>query len=226
MVATLLLVGCTPPQVKSGSLDTSYSGDGIATYVDGTGEVRASVQQPDGKTVVAGSGYFDEPAPSKTEVYVARYDAAGNPDANFGTNSFAKVNVVNDAEVVRSVTIDSQGRIVVAGNVPAPDYPDDTDIFVLRLTPSGQPDSTFSGDGLLLIDRSNHDRVGSVVTSGSRLLVAASFDSGGNWANEWTVLGAQQQREPRPDVQRRWRRHRADVEGRNVRRTAFHGPAA
>ena len=181
--AAALLAGCN----VAGSLDTTYSGDGVATYQDQTGEARASVQQADGKTVVAGWGYYDDHSPSLRAVYVARYDTTGTADLSFGAG-MAKVDVASGTEVVRSVAVDGQGRVVVVGTVPAPDYPDDSDVFVIRLTAAGQLDPTFDGDGIRLIDRSNHDRAGDIVASGSRLLVAGSFDADGSWANQWTVL--------------------------------------
>src|SRR3954451_2611964 len=78
VVVALLLVGCTPPQAKSGELDTSYSGDGVAPAVNGPSLIQATVQQADGKTVAAGTGYFPDASPSLSAVYVARYDTAGN----------------------------------------------------------------------------------------------------------------------------------------------------
>lgn len=188
VVVALLLVGCTPPQAKSGELDATYSGDGVVQAVNGPGAIQATVQQADGRTVAAGTGYHPDASPALSAVYVARYDTAGNAEPGFGSNGFAKVDVVSGAEVVRAVTLDSAGRILVTGYIPAADYPDDSDAFVIRLTSAGQPDTTFSGDGIAIIDRSNHDRAAAIVTTGSRILVAASFDSGGNWANEWTVL--------------------------------------
>jgi uncharacterized delta-60 repeat protein len=185
--ASVLMAGCS----VAGSLDTSYSGDGVATYQDQTGEARTSVQQPDGKTIVAGWGYFPDNSPSLRAVYVARYDTTGTADPSFGSG-MAKVDVVSGAEVVRSVAVDGQGRVVVVGTVPAADYPDDSDVFVIRLTAAGQPDPTFDGDGILLIDRTNHDRAGDIVASGSRLLLAGSFDADGSWANQWTVLALNQ----------------------------------
>lgn len=182
--AIVALAGCKP---VPGALDTTFGDEGVAVYQDATGEARASVQQPDGKTVVAGHGYHPDGSPSLRAVYVARYDTAGRPDPTFA-NSMAKIDVARGGEVVRRVVVDGQGRIVVLGNIPAPDYPDETEVFVLRLTPTGQLDTTFDGDGILLIDRSNHDRAGDVAVQGSRLLVAASFDSGGSWANQWTLL--------------------------------------
>lgn len=186
--ALVALAGCNP---VPGALDTSFSEDGVAIYEDQTGEARASVQQSDGKTVVAGHGYHPDGSSALRAVYVARYETSGLPDRSFA-DGMAKVDVAKGGEVVRRVIVDPQGRIVVVGYIPAADYPDETEVFVLRLTPTGQPDTTFDGDGIAIIDRSNHDRVGDVVAQGNRLLVAASFDSGGSWANQWTVLALDQ----------------------------------
>lgn len=186
--ALLALAGCKP---VPGALDTTFGENGVAIYEDHTGEARASVQHPNGMTVVAGHGYHPDGSSSLRAVYVARYDSAGRPDPSFA-GGMAVIDVARGAEVVRRVIVDGQGRTVVLGYIPAADYPDETEVFVLRLTPTGQRDTTFDGDGVVLIDRSNHDRAGDVVAQGNRLLVAASFDNGGSWANEWTVLALNQ----------------------------------
>src|SRR5947199_360876 len=63
---------------------------------------------------------------------------------------------------------------------------------------TGDLDTGFSGDGLLattfgtkgvaLVNLGNHDRVGGLVLSGSRILLGATQDSGGNFGNEWTAV--------------------------------------
>src|SRR5262249_42073006 len=140
-----------------------------------------------GKLVVAGVGQLTDGSSSATGTYVARYDAAGNLDSTFGTAGVAKMNAVVGSETVRDVAVDPSGRIVVVGFGESV-YPDISDVYVMRFTAAGKPDTTFSGDGLAIIDRTNHDRVGGVAFSGNRILLGATFDLNGNWANQWTLV--------------------------------------
>jgi uncharacterized delta-60 repeat protein len=186
LVATLLAgsVAAAP-----GDLDLSWSGDGVQTLssTQGARYANASILQPDGKLVVAGAGTFNETSSAKTGTYVARYTTAGDLDTTFGTGGVAKLNAVEGFEAVRDVTLDSSGRVIVVGYGESV-YPDISDVYAMRFTATGTPDTTFSGDGLTIIDRTNHDRVGGVAMSGTRIILGAMFDLGGNWANQWTAV--------------------------------------
>jgi uncharacterized delta-60 repeat protein len=170
-----------------GDLDSSWSGDGKQTLANGARRAIATVLQADGKLVVAGEGYFSDGSPSLSGTYVARYDAAGNLDPAFGTGGVATLNGMKGSETIRDVAIDGSGRVVVVGFGEGT-YPDISDVYVMRFTAAGKPDTSFSGDGLVVIDRTNHDRVGGVAFSGNRILLGATADLGGNWANQWTVV--------------------------------------
>ena len=73
--------------MPSGSLDTTFDGDGTATIDFGSLADLANdaVRQPDGRIVVAGYTQADE------DVAVARLNADGSPDATFGTAGKATV---------------------------------------------------------------------------------------------------------------------------------------
>ncbi len=195
--ASLVLLCSGVASAATGDLDPTFSNDGLQTTQNGAAYATASAVQADGKLVVAGVGSFDDGSPSLRGVYVARYDRAGNLDAAFGTGGISKVNIARGTEIVSDLVIDSAGRVVVLGYAAAPDYPDETDVFVLRLTPAGQTDTTFGGgDAIATIDRTNHDRAGGLAVTGSRVLVAAGFDSGGSWYNQWTVVALTTAGEP------------------------------
>jgi uncharacterized delta-60 repeat protein len=86
-----------------------------------------------------------------------------------------------------AVAIDSQGRILVAGNVNPPGA-DTGDFAVARFLPSGIPDASFSGDGFLAIPVGvlNSANDGQAVTVDSADRVYVGGGSGG--ANgDWTV---------------------------------------
>ncbi len=130
---------------SSGSLDTSFDGDGrVTTSLTAQRDFATAVAiQPDGKIVVAGfvgqSGSF----PSNRTALV-RYNADGSLD----NNTFSGNGIVSDAilTTVNAVAIQADGKIVVAGKA-------DDQFALARFTADGVLDTTppFSGDGVVRI---------------------------------------------------------------------------
>jgi uncharacterized delta-60 repeat protein len=190
LALALTVAGAPLAFAATGDPDSGFSSDGIATTSSGTRNATATAVALDGTLVVAGVGSFaTDGSPSLTGVYVGRYATDGSLVDGFGTHGLTSFNVTPGAEIVRGVTVDPQGRILVTGITPATDYPDISDVFVARLTPTGSLDTTFGGgDGIAQIDLSNHDRAGGVVVSGSRIWLGVTQDDSGNWANKWTAV--------------------------------------
>ncbi len=106
--------------------------------------------QPDGKIVVLGNRVQSS---QYAGMIVARYNADGSPDTNFGNNGWTSATFGAGWEFAVAVAIQPDGKIVVGGtirnvvnNVPSNDF------AVLRLNPNGSPDTSFDGDGKLIID--------------------------------------------------------------------------
>ena len=118
-----------------GTLDPSFSGDGMVTtpynlYLEGN----AVDIQGDGKIVVVGTNlnYMED------DITVVRYTSSGILDPTFGMNGIVTTNI-NPVDAAEAVDIQSDNKIVVAG------------IFnLLRYTPTGTLDNTFGGgDGIV-----------------------------------------------------------------------------
>ncbi len=93
----------------------------------------AATRLPDGKTLVAAES-------QSNELLVGRLLGDGTIDPAFG---FRRIDVGDTPQQAARILIDSAGRIVVGGR-------SDNDGFLLRLTATGELDTTFSGDGLVL----------------------------------------------------------------------------
>ena len=129
---------------SDGTLDTSFSGDGIVTTSFGIGDAygRSLTLQVDGKILV--TGYFFNGAANLLSL--ARYNADGSLDTSFSgdgllTKSFGGVDNYGS-----DVAVQSDGAIVVVGSSSAGGT---LDFAVVRYDSSGNLDTTFSGDGLL-----------------------------------------------------------------------------
>ena len=94
----------------SGGLDSSFGTGGKVFYGDSyKGQVgHALVLQPDGKIVVAGEE-------NGVDWLLVRFNANGTPDASFGTSGGTVVDL-GGSERVRGVALQSDGKILVAGN--------------------------------------------------------------------------------------------------------------
>jgi uncharacterized delta-60 repeat protein len=148
--------------LSDGSLDDSFSGDGLVT-TDLTGRVTDVLVQPDGRIVVAGYGY----PPDYSTVYfrVARFSADGSLDDSFAGDGDR---ILDLDGALRGMALAPDGGIVLAGNSKG-------DMAVVRLTPAGTLDASFSDDGVLTADPSGSTDVardvvvqpdGKIVTAG------------------------------------------------------------
>jgi len=128
-----------------GALDSSFAVNGTFLFDSGESETAyALAMQPDGKIVVA--GYIHETNAGNENILVMRLNVDGTLDSSFGTNGIATTDVSVDGEYGYAVTIQADGKIVVAGEVAI----DGTNVeaLVLRYNPDGSIDGTFGSSGI------------------------------------------------------------------------------
>jgi len=130
----------TPP-APSGSVDTSFgtngynlstpgTGDSWNSIVIGPGTARSGGQIiAGGNTVIAGVGGF----------VLARYNANGSLDMNFGTNGFNTTNPASGS-AISAIALQSNGQII-AGGLSASRF------CLARYNASGALDTTFQSNG-------------------------------------------------------------------------------
>lgn len=191
-------VGFTVQQFNSdGTVDTSFGSSGqVRTFYSpaevnsnygGRGNVAARdvVVQPDGKIVVA--GYSLE---SSNRFAVVRYNADGSLDTSFDTDGRVVTSLGLGKAYVASVALQNDGKVVVGG------YFDNgasgnADFALVRYNTDGSLDTTFDGDGKLILDYGgtqdyvNDVKVqsdGSIVVTGSvgNALAVARFNPDGS----------------------------------------------
>jgi uncharacterized delta-60 repeat protein len=136
-----------------GTRDATFGVGGalaIAFDAQGFGEdlCRAVAIEPDGHIVVAGYRILaDFPDPELDAIAVARINADGTLDAAFGEDG--RLSFLFDGfdkgGIATSVAIDAEDRIVIAGEVKAPNYAQR--LAVARIGPDGQFDATFGIGG-------------------------------------------------------------------------------
>jgi uncharacterized delta-60 repeat protein len=135
--------------VPAVGIDPLFAGGGQATAHFGSGDdsAQALVVQPDGKIVLAGYALVG----SDTDFAVVRLNPNGTRDTSFGTNGRVSVDVAGSGQddFAYAVTLDSSGRILVAGTAfIGTDY----DFAVIRLLSNGALDTSFNGTGKFTYD--------------------------------------------------------------------------
>lgn len=128
----------------NGNPDPSFSGNGrVVTPIGGAGRdlVTGVAIDRQGRIVAAGmrGSYHGDSA-----FAVTRYLRNGNPDTSFSGDGQTQTKFQGNAAAV-GVAIDSNGRIVVAGGAVGR-------FAVVRYTPVGNLDPSFSGDGIQTTD--------------------------------------------------------------------------
>ncbi len=125
----------------AGSLDNTFSDDGKQTTAIGNGEDWAFsiALQTDGKIIVAGSSYNG----SNKDFAVVRYNSDGSLDNTFGGGGKVTTSIAGSDDVGRSVAVQSDGKIVVAG------YSLGWGFAVVRYNSDGSLDNTFNGNGIV-----------------------------------------------------------------------------
>jgi len=108
--------------LPDGRLDPTFGTDGTVTT--DLGFIRALLQQPDGKLVVAGS----EPTSGFADLVLARYLADGRVDPAFGMGGLA-ITDVGGRESPRALLQQPDGTLVVAGSFSTSS---ETDILLAR----------------------------------------------------------------------------------------------
>ncbi len=131
--------------------------------------------QPDGMIVAAGQsstepGDFDQ----LSDVTVARYDAQGVLDPDFGENGWVRTDLGSVFDTGRSVALGPDGVILVASDV----YEDaNAQAAAVRYTAGGVLDTTFGGgDGVAVVDTpsSSDQAFGVIVQPNGRVVIAGS----------------------------------------------------
>ncbi len=134
-------------------------GDGIVTTPVGESYARVKdiVIQPDGKIVVGGSGTWN----GFEDWAALRYNSNGTLDNSFSGDGIASLALTSANDEVQAVLLQPDGKIVLAGSAgQTGNASGDPSFAVARLTAGGQPDNTFHGTGVNLINTNNKPEAG------------------------------------------------------------------
>ncbi|MGB7512291.1 MAG: M10 family metallopeptidase C-terminal domain-containing protein, partial [Pelodictyon phaeoclathratiforme] len=166
---------------EDGSLDTTFGNGGKVISDFGYGDFASSaVVQSDDKIIVAGRHYSNGGESGGEDFLLVRYNSNGTLDTTFDHDGIIIADF-SGAEYPESVTLQTDGKIVVTGYSAPLGSSGDGDVIVVRYNTDGSLDSTFSDDGIIKTkvgDESSGNGV--VVQSDGRILVAGNTDMNGD----------------------------------------------
>ena len=153
---------------QDGSLDISFDTDGKVSTKLGTldDDIYAIAVQADGKIVVAGHSYNG----SNYDFAVARYNSNGSLDNTFDTDGKLSTTFGSFNAKGRSLAIQSDGKIVVAGISSNGTF---EQFAVARYNTDGSLDNSFDGDGKVstLVGSSDANGNSVVIQSDGKIVV-------------------------------------------------------
>lgn len=140
-----------------GSFDNSFGTSGISLIDVGGMTYQGGFEpeiviQPDGKIVICGFGQGG--AGGDDDMMVCRLLPNGSLDPAFGTGGMFYADFVGGGQpdVAYAITTDAAGNIYACGSTRTGSTPFTNDVAIIKLTPSGVLDPSFSGDGKQLLD--------------------------------------------------------------------------
>ncbi|PYJ06952.1 MAG: hypothetical protein DMF06_17020, partial [Verrucomicrobia bacterium] len=159
---------------STGVLDPSFDFDGkVASSIKVGDDIANSVAiQPDGKIVAAGLARDSGP---DTDFAAIRYNSDGTLDDSFDTDGRVIATVASPNDVGRSVALQPDGKIVIAGET---NNGSNLDFGVVRLNTNGSLDLSFDLDGKAIIDfqNSSDTAYSAAVQADGRIVVVGDSD--------------------------------------------------
>ena len=160
-----------------GTLDTSFGTNGVVIAMLGSNSDSISKVriQPDGKILLAGSSWA---VGSDSNIMLVRYNSNGTLDTTFNSTGYVTYNVSGESgEHAGDIALQPDGKIVVAGDSIGSGAPGK--ILIMRYNADGTLDTTFDGDGVLLITTPSGGAAGQVIVlSDGKLLVTGYRNDG------------------------------------------------
>jgi uncharacterized delta-60 repeat protein len=163
----------------AGTLDTTYSADGVATAPIEQGGVGLSLAlQPDKKILLAGQ--VTATAGNRQEAGVVRFNANGSLDTTFSGDGKQAVAISDSgADKANGVAVGTDGKIVLAGIANTSTGPNNG---LVRLNWNGTYDLSFSDDGKTVLSTNDgYNEAYEAVTVDSADRIVAAGENGQEW---------------------------------------------
>jgi uncharacterized delta-60 repeat protein len=163
---------------QAGTLDTTFgTGGKVTTFgggVPGNNLAYDSVLQSDGKIIVVGNSNSNTDG---SAFLLARYLPNGALDTTFGTGGYVTT-LMETRSYGQSVTLQTDGKIVVAGSSYTVSQNRGYDIMIVRYNENGSLDTTFDTDGIKVETLEYSQFVNALlIQADGKMVVGGAFES-------------------------------------------------
>ncbi len=141
----------TAAYLPDGSLDESFSDDGLTTLVLESGPTYAwpgrVIVQPDGKVVIGGVAFLEE---GGSDLVLARYHPDGTLDESFGDDGVSVTDLAGMGNFMQDLMALPDGKILAMGVFGDPIDPFNSELvagFIARFNSDGTLDTDFGSEG-------------------------------------------------------------------------------
>jgi uncharacterized delta-60 repeat protein len=169
---------------KDGSLDSSFSSDGVTTVRIGTASrAYAVASRSDGSAWVA--GYTSTAGTNAEDFMLLRLKNNGELDSAFGSGGVLLTDIGNGTDKAFAIAKQSDGKVLLVGEASVlVNTTRSSDFALVRYTAAGKLDTGFSADGKLTTSFSTGDdavaRAAIQQKDGRLVVVGSSAASGGD----------------------------------------------
>lgn len=161
----------------TGALDPTFGTNGkVTTSIGDQAFAAAAALQADGKIIVAGNVTR---LSTGRDMALVRYNPDGSLDTSFGNGGKVVTAISARDEHIFAVAVQSNGEIVVVGNVQAYNGLTPTDFLVVRFTADGGLDTSFGNNGVYTLNQGSTDVFNAVAVQPDGKIVAAGRTSDG-----------------------------------------------
>ena len=178
-------------QIAAGSLDPTFGLSGKATTSIGTNlnsGARAVALQADGKIVAAGYSMIGSDPNTRNEDFaIARYNPDGSLDTTLGGTGTVTTDITGFTDVAWAVAIQSDGKIVVAGQADVDPNVAQRAFAVVRYNTNGSLDTSFGGGDGIVITGTYHRASSVAIQSDGKIVVAGQSKENAMAPNYFTV---------------------------------------
>ncbi len=114
--------------------------------------------------------------------------ASGDPDPTFGSSGHVSTDVAGHFDLAGGVLVQSNGRIVAVGQALTGTTFDSSDFGLARYRSNGDPDTSFSGDGVQTMDFTGlGDQANAVIQQGDGKIVAAGVSTVSDTSSDFAM---------------------------------------
>jgi uncharacterized delta-60 repeat protein len=171
--------------LEDGSLDTDFSGDGMYRLNSGSDDFLYDIAiQDDEKIVAIGSTSNGE----SSDFAIIRLNEDGSLDNTFSSDGMATIDF-GTFDYGRAVTLQEDGKIIIAGYTGSGDY--EYDLAMCRLKSDGSLDNSFGSNGKIIYDANweSDDYINDVVIYEGNIFVSGyCYGSSKNRNDEGVIV--------------------------------------